>query len=201
MSEFRLHSRSGQRVGLQIVVAPASALWLDVRRSSDLAFTTSIALRELKVAAPAACGLRVSDPQVGLTEALRLLVEKPEAVVFIAAAVVGSGCTVLFDVAATDLGRPPRIQPLLKLAREPSAAQRAELLRGGWTQHDINGVWWSMEDVLTDASAVARAADAALMTVFRVFGATGVLKVASDVQPELFAQILQSRGVALVASL
>ena len=197
LSEYRLDSRSGERVGMQIVVAPASTLVLDVVQSADLAFTVSLDLADALVAAAAQFCVPLSDPERGLIEALRLLVEQPEALRFIAATVEGYDCTVLFDVQADDLGPPRQIRALLKPARQPNPAQHAALVQGGWRQQDIGAVSWSAEADLTDLGAVARIAGAALMTIFRVFGAAGVLMVGSDIPPEPFARMLGSRGVAV----
>jgi hypothetical protein len=197
LSEYRLHSRSGERTDLQVVVAPASALVLDVRGSRDLKFKMSIDLDAVRAMAPGRFGVAVSDPQRGLSEALHLLVARPDELGFIAVAVNGSDCAVLFDVQAVDGGRRVRVRALLKLERGPNPAQHAALVQSGWRQLDVGGASWSIEVAPTDPGALERVAGTALTTIFRVFGAAGVLDIASDVPPDLFARLLSSRGVTL----
>jgi hypothetical protein len=201
LSEYRLHSHSGERTGLQVVVAPASALVLDVRGSRDLTFKMSIDLDAIRAMGPGRFGVPVSDPQRGLSQALHLLVAQPDALGFIAVAAKGSDCAVLFDVQEVDGGRRVQVRALLKLEREPNPAQHAALVQGGWRQLDVSGGSWSIYAAPTEPGALERVAGTALTTIFSVFGAAGVLEIASDVAPDLFARLLSSRGVTLAAGM
>ena len=96
LSEYRLGSPTGERVGLQIAAAPASVLVLDVRRAmGDLRLSTSVDVEKVFVRMAHQDGVPVTDAEHGLKEALELLVAHPGVVGFISAGVEGSDCGLL----------------------------------------------------------------------------------------------------------